>query len=162
MQVASTLWPDIKSQKISEHRFRLKWTKCSPRTQLRPLKIGQDQWRQDKKAQDSLLDEAGGGWHHWQAGRPAWSADLARGPHRLSQATLHLLVGPLGQFGEFHPVGPCYKYKDGVENRTHTHLTTLTSCIVFRLSGDQEESRSLRVAIVAREFWYGFISSCLL
>jgi hypothetical protein len=38
MQVASTLWPDIKSQKLSEHRFRLKWTKCSPKTQFRPLK----------------------------------------------------------------------------------------------------------------------------
>ena len=25
MQVASTLWPDIKSQKLLEHRFRLKW-----------------------------------------------------------------------------------------------------------------------------------------
>ena len=41
------------------------------------------------------------------------SADLARGPHRLSQATCRLLVDPLGQFGESHPVAPCYKYKGG-------------------------------------------------
>ena len=31
MQVASTLWPDIKSQKISKHRFRLKWTEPTRR-----------------------------------------------------------------------------------------------------------------------------------
>ena len=62
MQVASTLWPDIKSQKISEHRFRIKWTKCSLRTQLRQVKIGRDQRGANKEAQDSLLDEAGGGW----------------------------------------------------------------------------------------------------
>ena len=43
LQVSSTLWPDIKPQKLSEHRFRLKWTKCSPRTQFKPFKTGQDQ-----------------------------------------------------------------------------------------------------------------------
>ena len=70
MQVASTLWPDIKSQKISERRFGLKWTKCSPRTNPNEVKIGQPQRGLDKEAQDSLLEEDGGGWRHWQADRP--------------------------------------------------------------------------------------------
>ena len=39
MQVASILWLDIKSQKISEHRFRLKWTKCSPRTEANLVNV---------------------------------------------------------------------------------------------------------------------------
>src|SRR6185369_9918182 len=33
MQVTSTLWPDIKLQKLSKHRFRLRWTKSDARTQ---------------------------------------------------------------------------------------------------------------------------------
>ena len=40
MQVARTFWPDIKSQKISEYRFRLKWTKWSPRTEANPAGAG--------------------------------------------------------------------------------------------------------------------------
>ena len=135
MQVSSTLWPNIKSQKISEHRFSLKWTKSGSRTQLRQAKTDQDQHGPDMEAQDSLLDEAGGGWRHWQAGRPSWSADLACGPHRLSQATCRLLVGPIGRFGEFQPKLPAINTR-GVENRTPTPThTSLTSCIVFRLSG---------------------------
>ena len=38
MQVTSTLWPDIKAQKLSEHRFRLRWTKSDARTQFRQAK----------------------------------------------------------------------------------------------------------------------------
>ena len=106
MQVTSTLWPDIKSQKLSERRFRLRWTKSDARTQFRQAKTGQNQRGPDKEAHDSLLEEDGGGWRHWQAGRPAWSADLAHGPHHLNQATCRLLVGPLGRFGEFHPMAP--------------------------------------------------------
>ena len=53
MQVASTLWPDIKSQKISERRFKLNWTKCSPRSNPNPFKTSQDQRGPDKTAQDS-------------------------------------------------------------------------------------------------------------
>ena len=95
MQVASTLWPDIKSQKISERLFRLKWTKCSPRTNPNEVKRGQQQRGSDKEAQDSLPEEVGGGWWPGQADRPTWSADLARGPHRLNQGTWRFPIGPL-------------------------------------------------------------------
>ena len=71
MQVASTLWPDIKSQKISERWFKLNWTKCSPRTNPNPLKRSRTLVFRPKKAQTSPADKIGGGWHHWQAGRPA-------------------------------------------------------------------------------------------
>ena len=70
LQVASTLWPDIKSQKLSDHRFRLRWTKTDARTQFRQAKTGQDQRGPDKEAQDSLLEEDGGDWRRWQADRP--------------------------------------------------------------------------------------------
>ena len=40
MQVASTLWPDIKSQKLSEHQFRFKRTKWSLKTKPYQLRIG--------------------------------------------------------------------------------------------------------------------------
>ena len=84
MQVTSTLWPDIKSQKLLERRFRLRRTKSDARTQFRQAKTGQNQCGPDKEAHDSLLEEDGGGWRHWQADRTTRSADLARGPHRLS------------------------------------------------------------------------------
>ena len=113
MQVTSTLWPDIKSQKLSEHRFRLKWTKSDARTQFKQVKTGQPQCGSDKEAHDSPPEEVGGGWWPGQADRPTWSADLARGPHHLSQATCRLMVGPLGRFGESYPVAPSYKYKWG-------------------------------------------------
>ena len=87
MQVTSTLWPDIKSQKLSEHRFRLNWTKCSPRTTPRHVKTRQTPAFRQEEAQDSPLEEDGGGWWPGQADRPTWSADLARGPHRLNQGT---------------------------------------------------------------------------
>ena len=70
MQVASTLWPDIKSQKLSEHRFRLRWTKSDARTDPNEVKTGQPQHGSDKEAQDSLPEEVGGGWWPGQADRP--------------------------------------------------------------------------------------------
>ena len=80
MQVTSTLWPDIKSQKLSEHQFRLRWTKSDARTQLRQAKTGQDQRGPNKEAQDSLLEEDGGGWRHWQADRPTGRPTWPMGP----------------------------------------------------------------------------------
>ena len=112
MQVESILWPDIKSQKISERRFRLKRTKCSPRTNPNEVKTGQPQRGSDKEAQDSLPEEVGGGWWPGQADRPSWSAALAHGPHRLNQGTP---IGPLRRLQKFSPVAPCYKYKGGGE-----------------------------------------------
>ena len=83
MQVAGTLWHDIKSQKLSERRFRLRWTKSNARTQFKQAKTGQDQRGPDKEAQDSLLEEDGGDWHHWQADRPTGRPTLPVGPTAL-------------------------------------------------------------------------------
>ena len=73
MQVSSTLWPDIKSQKLSEHRFRLKWTKCSPRTQFRPLKIGQANRVKTKRRRTACWTKLGA------VGPPGRSTDLLVG-----------------------------------------------------------------------------------
>ena len=86
MQVASTLWPSRKSQKISEYRFRLKWTKCSPKTKAKQVKIGQPQCGSDKEAQTSPTPSSWGRLAA-RAGRPTYrSADQAHGPHRLNLA----------------------------------------------------------------------------
>ena len=166
MHVTSMFWPDIKSQIILEYRFRLKWTKRSLRTNPNAVKTRQTPAFRQEEAQDSLPEEDGGGWPTWQADRPTRSADLACGPHRLNFATCCLLTGCSRRFCKLHPVAPCYKYKGGWRiGHTHTTLTSpllFTSCIVCRLSGDYEKSRSLRVSGSAREFWYGFISSSLL
>ena len=63
MQVASTLWLDIKSQKLSEHQFRFKRTKWSLKTKPYQLRIGHTLELGQEEVKDSLLDEAGGGWH---------------------------------------------------------------------------------------------------
>ena len=92
MQVASTLWPDIKSQKLSEHRFRLRWTKSDARTQFRQAKTGQDHRGLDKEAQDSLLDEAGVGWPTWQVAQPTGRLTWPMGP---TASTLSRVFSPL-------------------------------------------------------------------
>ena len=89
---------------------------------LRQANPNVDQTKRLRTACQKKLGAVGG------PGRPT---DLARGPNRLSQAMWHLLVGPLGRFGELHPVAPCYKYKGGVQNRTHTHHTPLISSLAF-------------------------------
>src|SRR6185312_10670851 len=100
MQVASTLWPNIKSQKLSEHRFRLRWTKSNVRTQFKRVKTGQPQRGSDKEAQYTLPEEVGGGWWPGQADRTTWSTDQACGPHRLNQGTcISLLVPYVGCAG---------------------------------------------------------------
>ena len=62
------------------------------------------------------------------SGRP--TADLARGPHRLIQATWRLLIGPLGRLQGSHLVTPCYKYNGGVEIMTHTHTHHTSSPVL--------------------------------
>ena len=139
MQVASTLWSRRKSQKISEYRFRLKWTKRSPRTEAKQVKTGQPQRGLDKEAQTSPTPSSWG-WLAARAGRPA-DANQAHGPHRLNFSTWRLPVAPLGRFGVLRPVAPSYKYKGGyiiehTHTHTHTHLfLSCFPCIVFRLSG---------------------------
>src|SRR6185312_17463548 len=127
MEVASTLWPSRQSQKISEYRFRLKWTKCSPRTKAKQVKTGQPQRGSDKEAQTSPTPSSWGRLAA-RAGWPTYrSADQARGPHRLNFAMCHLQDAPLGRFGVLRPVAPSYKCRGVLENRTHTHLTSLIS-----------------------------------
>ena len=123
MQVASTFWPDIKSQKISEQLFRLKWTKCSPRTNPNEVKIGQPQCGLDKEAQDGLPEEVGGGWWPEQADRPTWSADLAHGPTASTRARGASPLVPYVGCAGFTPWLPAINTR-GVENRTHTHTHT--------------------------------------
>ena len=69
MQVASTLLPDIKLQKILELRIRLKWTKCSPRTKANPVKTGRATTFGQEKAQTGPTPSSWGRLEPW-AGRP--------------------------------------------------------------------------------------------
>ena len=58
MQVTSTLWPDIKSQKLSEHRFRLRWTKSDARNlsnKSRQANPSVDQTKRPKTAHQKKL-----------------------------------------------------------------------------------------------------------
>ena len=63
MQVTSTLWPDIKSQKLSEHRFRLRWTKSDAKpnsNESRQANPNVDQTRSPKTACQKKLGAVGG------------------------------------------------------------------------------------------------------
>ena len=115
MQVASTLWSDIKSQKISERRFRLKWTKCSPRTSPNKVKTGQPQCGSDKEAQDSLPEEVGGSWWLGQAdrptGRPTWSVGPTTSTSACGASRLVPYVGCEGS----HPWLPAINTRGGRE-----------------------------------------------
>ena len=131
LQVTSTLWPDIKSQKLSEHRFRLRWTKSDARTQFKQVKIGQPQRGSDKEAQDSPPEEVGGGCGPGKPthlpGRPTWPV----GPTASTRARdISPLVPCVGCEG-FTPWLPAINTR-GVENRTHTPHT-LTTHLSFPL-----------------------------
>ena len=98
MQVTSTLWPNIKSQKLSEHRFRLRWTKSDARTQFKQVQIGQPHRGSDKEAQDSPPEEVGAvgglGRPTDLPGRPTWpegptaSTSQVSPPHWMPMAIL--------------------------------------------------------------------------
>ena len=103
MQATSTLWPNIKLQKISVRRFRLKWTKCSLRTNPNSVKTRQAPAFRQEEAQDSPLEEVGGGWNLGQADRLTWSAELAHGPHRLNQPGVTSSLDAYGNFASFTP-----------------------------------------------------------
>ena len=70
MQVASTLWPDIKSQKISQRWFRL----IGPSVAQEPLQIHSRQAEtsmdQTREARTAHKMKIGGGWRHGLVGRP--------------------------------------------------------------------------------------------
>ena len=114
MLVTSTLWPDIKSQKLSERRFRLRWTKSDARTQFRQAKTGQDHRGPDKEAQDSLLDKTGDGWPTWQVDRPGpWAPTASTSPGVASPLVAEVGCSCLTLWL------PAINTK-GVEIRTHT------------------------------------------
>ena len=119
MQVTSTVLPDIKSQKLSEHQFRLRWTKSDARTQFKQVKTGQPQHGSDKEAQDSLPEEVGGG-------RPTWPV----GPTASTRARGVSPLVPYVGCEDFTLWLPAINTR-GVENRTHTHHTPLISSLAF-------------------------------
>ena len=59
MQVTSTLWPDTKSQKISEYRFRLKTDQVKLKTTPNPLRTGRTPVFRQEDAQDSHWKKLG-------------------------------------------------------------------------------------------------------
>ena len=139
MQVASTLWPDIKSQKLSEHRIRLRWTKSDARTQFKQVKTGQPQRGSDKEAQYSLPEEDGGGCWPGQADRPTGRPTRAVGPTASTRARgISLLVPYVGCAG-FIPWLPAINTRGWRIGHTHSphtsHFLSCIPCIVFRLSG---------------------------
>ena len=136
MQVASTLWPSKKSQKILEYRFRLKWTKCSPRTEAKQVKTGQPQRGSDKEAQTSPTPSSWGGWQPGQADRPIGRSTRPMGPTTSTLpcgASLLLLYVGLGCCGRWLPP---INTREGVENEdthTHTHTSHFTHLSSFFL-----------------------------
>ena len=146
MQVTSTLGPDIKSQKLSEHRYRLRQTKSDTRTQFRQAKTGQDQRGPDKEAQDSLLDEARVGWPTWQVDRPTGQPTQPMGPTAsTSRRGASPLVAEVGCSGS-HPWLPAINTKGEGRELEHTHPSHLSSLAHLAQSlGLVEFRRSLGV-----------------
>ena len=73
MQVTSTLWSDIKSQKLSEHRFRLRWIR-----QGGPIQTSQDRPTPTWIRQGGPEQPARRSWGRLvaRAGRPTYQVGL--------------------------------------------------------------------------------------
>ena len=137
MQVASIFWPSRKLQKVSD------------------------------KPNPQQLGAVGGQGRpaDLQVGRPIGRPTRPIGPTASTLprgASLLLLQVGLGCCGWWLPA----INRRGVENRTHTHHTYLSSLVHFLLSlqtqwslGEVQESSSRRSC---SRVWYGFISSSLL
>ena len=126
MQVTSTLWLDRKSQKISEYRFRLKWTKVAQepkQNESRQANPNVDQTRRPRQAQPPAV---GGGWRPGQAGRPYGRPTRPMGPTTsTSPRVASPLVAEVG-CSSLTPWLPAINTR-GVEIGTHTHTSHLSS-----------------------------------
>ena len=133
MQVASTLWPDIKSQKISERRFRIKWTKCSPRTNQTQSRQGKPQHsdkRRPKTARWRKMGAVGGpGRSTDLPGRPNWPVGptTSTSPHVTSS-----LVAQVGSASS-HPWLLAINTRGGRDYDTHTHTHDTSSPLLHFL-----------------------------
>jgi len=112
-QGASTLWPDRKSQKISERRIRLKWIKCSPRTKANPVKTGRATTFGQEEAQTSPTRSSWG----WLAPPPQLCHVVL--PHWLPKSVLQ---GRAGFPGWLLPINT--RGGDKEWNTTHTTQQT--------------------------------------
>ena len=133
MQVASTLWSDIKSQKISERRFRIKWIKCSPRANPNEVKTGQPQRGQTRRprtaCQKKLGAVGGPSWPTDLSGRPTWPV----GPTTSTRARGVSPLVPYVGFEGFTPWLPAINTRGWRIGHTHTHHTPLTSPLLHFL-----------------------------
>ena len=140
MQVTSTLWPDIKSQKISERQsgsFGQSVAQEPHQNQSRQGKPQHSDKRRPKTARWKKMGAVGGpGRSTDLPGRPNWPVGLtaSTSPHVTSS-----LVAQVGSASS-HPWLLAINTRGGGRDYdTHTHptlpLLSCISCIVFRLSG---------------------------
>ena len=99
MQVTSMSWSKIKSSTNQSTRFRLNWIKRGTCTKANVFRTGPCTWIWDKGSQDSPLEEVGGGWRHWAAGRPPWLADQPMGPTASTLPRGYSSLAHNGSFG---------------------------------------------------------------
>ena len=120
MQVTSTLWPDRKSQKISEHRFRLNWTKVAQepkQNESRQANPSMDQTKWPKTAHQKKLGAVGGpgrptdlpGRPTDLPGRPTWPVGPTASTRACGVSPLVPYVGCEGS----HPWLPAINTKGG-------------------------------------------------
>jgi len=109
-QGASTLWPDRKSQKISEHRIRIKYQELK-QVQLRQAMT---QLLDKRKPRQALPPAVGGGWSRGQDGRPPGWPPWPMGPNASTlpcgASSLAPKVGSARK-SCIPGVAPSYKYK---------------------------------------------------
>ena len=133
-----------KITKIIRAPIQAQTTKCSPRTEANPVKTSRATTFGQEEAQTSPTPSNWGGWGHWVAGRPPWSADQPMGPTALllrrGSSSLLLDVDSWRN--------SCRNTREG-GRKWNTHTTPLNlSCLViglveFRSLGVIESQESL-------------------
>ena len=124
MQVVSTLWPDIKSQKISKRWFKLKRTNVAQepiQMKSRQANPNVDQTKRPRTACQKKLGAVGGpGRPTDLPGRPTWPV----GPNASTRARGASPLVPYIDCEGSHPWLPAINTRGVEYEDTHTHHTS--------------------------------------
>ena len=150
LQASSTFWHDINRKNYQSTDSGSNGPSVAQRTQLRPLKTGQDQRGSDKEAQDNPLAKAGGHWQPWPL------ADQPMGPTAFSQLCGSLPLAPNVGSWRKRPWLPPINTRGGGENITHhhTHLSSQASCVHYQKIKVMKRTKSVAICLKLLQYVY--------
>ena len=129
MQITSTLWPDTKSQKLSELLLRLRWTKSDARTQFNESRQANPNVYQTRRPNIACQKKLGA------VGGPGRPTDLPGRPARHVGPTASTKARGASLLAHNVGLGCCGWWCPAINRRglriEHTHTPHTSSSLAF-------------------------------